>query len=144
MDKPSSSRRTTARAAIAVATLVVLGAGTYLVLDAFAVAVLLAVALYAVGRGAALQLKAARFAGWLQLLLGLGLFGQVAEHVLHGSTTVALAMMARSPKSWETSFTYGVSPQPVQAPENSNSGWSSCEFLMVFGFIAVRSISGSL
>lgn len=65
-------------------------------LDMFADAAVYAVALYAVGRGAALQLKAARFAGWLQLLLGLGLFGQVAEHVLHGSTTVALAMMGVS------------------------------------------------
>lgn len=65
-------------------------------LDMFADAAVYAVALYAVGHGAALQLKAARFAGWLQLLLGLGLFGQVAEHVLHGSTTVALAMMGVS------------------------------------------------
>ena len=37
MDKPDSSRRTTVRAALAVATLLVLGLGTYLVLDAFAV-----------------------------------------------------------------------------------------------------------
>lgn len=65
-------------------------------LDMFADAAVYAVALYAVGRGAALQLKAARFAGWLQLLLGLGLFGQVAEHVIHGSTTVAFAMMGVS------------------------------------------------
>jgi hypothetical protein len=31
-------------------------------------------------------------------------------------------MVARSPKSWVSSFRYGVSPQPLQAPENSNSG----------------------
>jgi hypothetical protein len=65
-------------------------------LDMFADAAVYALALYAVGRGAALQLKAARFAGWLQLLLGLGLFGQVAEHVMHGSATVALAMVGVS------------------------------------------------
>src|SRR5512143_42904 len=34
-------------------------------------------------------------------------------------------MTERSPKSWVTSFTYGVSPQPAQAPENSNSGSKS-------------------
>ena len=36
--------------------------------------------------------------------------------------TAALAISERSPKSWESSLRYGVSPQPVQAPENSNSG----------------------
>ena len=35
---------------------------------------------------------------------------------------VALAMIMRSPKSWVMSLTYGVSPQPAQAPENSSSG----------------------
>lgn len=65
-------------------------------LDMFADAAVYAVALYAVGRGAALQLKAARFAGVLQLLLGLGLFGQVADHVLYGSETLAGAMMGVS------------------------------------------------
>ncbi|MBS0344883.1 MAG: cation transporter [Proteobacteria bacterium] len=65
-------------------------------LDMFADAAVYAVALYAVGRGAALQLKAARFAGVLQLLLGLGLFVQVADHVLYGSETLAGAMMGVS------------------------------------------------
>ena len=40
---------------------------------------------------------------------------------------MALAMMARSPNSWLISLTYGVSPQPAQAPENSNSGWRNCD-----------------
>ena len=31
-------------------------------------------------------------------------------------------MDARPPNSWDSSFRYGVSPQPEQAPENSNSG----------------------
>ena len=34
---------------------------------------------------------------------------------------------ARSPKSWVSSLTYGVSPQPAQAPENSKSGCRNCE-----------------
>ena len=36
---------------------------------------------------------------------------------------VALAMTMRDPKSWVSSRTYGVSPQPSQAPENSISGF---------------------
>ena len=36
---------------------------------------------------------------------------------------MALAMTMRSPKSWVISLTYGVSPQPAHAPENSNSGF---------------------
>jgi hypothetical protein len=35
---------------------------------------------------------------------------------------VAFAMTARSPKSWVRSLTYGVSPHPEQAPENSKRG----------------------
>ena len=35
---------------------------------------------------------------------------------------VALATTMRSPNSWVNSLTYGVSPQPAQAPENSNKG----------------------
>src|SRR5215210_1904889 len=55
---------------------------------------------------------------------------------------VAFAMMERSPNNWETNFTYGVSPQPAQAPLNSNNGRSSCEFLIVEGLINFRSRSG--
>ena len=46
---------------------------------------------------------------------------------------VALATIMRSPNSWVTSFTYGVSPQPAQAPENSKSGFLSWASLMVLG-----------
>src|SRR6266496_4505775 len=42
---------------------------------------------------------------------------------------VALAIIARSPNNWLSSFRYGVSPQPAQAPENSNSGSRSWTFL---------------
>src|SRR6266496_2544778 len=55
---------------------------------------------------------------------------------------VAFAIMARSPKSCETNFTYGVSPQPAHAPLNSNNGRSNCEFLIVDGLINFRSRSG--
>ena len=36
---------------------------------------------------------------------------------------VALATTMRSPNIWVTTLTYGVSPQPAHAPENSKSGW---------------------
>src|SRR5215207_6532575 len=51
-------------------------------------------------------------------------------------------MMERSPNNCETSLTYGVSPQPAQAPLNSNKGRSNCEFLIVEGLINFRSKSG--
>src|SRR5512139_1857779 len=50
--------------------------------------------------------------------------------------------MARSPNSCDISLRYGVSPQPEQAPENSNSGRSSWEFLIVEGLMSLRSRSG--
>ena len=65
-------------------------------LDMFADAAVYGVALYAVGHGAARQLRAAHLAGWLQLALGIGLFGRVIQHVLQGSATVASAMMGIS------------------------------------------------
>lgn len=65
-------------------------------LDMFADAAVYGVALYAVGRGTALQLRAAHLAGWLQLVLGIGLFGRVIHHVLYGSATLATAMMGIS------------------------------------------------
>src|SRR5437588_11867912 len=43
---------------------------------------------------------------------------------------MALATIMRSPKSCVASLMYGVSPQPEHAPENSNNGRASCEFLM--------------
>src|SRR5690349_5477172 len=52
-------------------------------------------------------------------------------------------MIDRSPNSCETSLTYGVSPQPAHAPENSNSGIMSCEFLIDPRLMLVRLPSGS-
>src|SRR5215470_18497652 len=55
---------------------------------------------------------------------------------------VALAINARSPKSCESSLRYGVSPQPEQAPENSNKGSCTCCWRIVVGLILRRSSSG--
>src|SRR6266498_1249059 len=55
---------------------------------------------------------------------------------------VALAITARSPNNCVISLMYGVSPQPEQAPENSNSGCSSCESLTRLRLSAARSVSG--
>ena len=49
---------------------------------------------------------------------------------------MALPITARSPKSWLINFRYGVSPQPAQAPENSNRGCNNCEPLTVSIFAA--------
>ena len=57
---------------------------------------------------------------------------------------MALATVSRSPNSWDNSLTYGVSPQPAQAPENSNRGSSSCEPLIVATSTRARSISGNV
>src|SRR6266498_4864838 len=57
---------------------------------------------------------------------------------------VALAIRARSPKSWETSFKYGVSPHPAHAPENSKSGGSSWLSLTEVKLSILRSGSGSV
>ena len=46
---------------------------------------------------------------------------------------MALATIIRSPNIWVTSLMYGVSPQPAQAPENSNSGRFSWLPLTVAG-----------
>ena len=62
-------------------------------LDMFADAAVYGVALYAVGRGAAMQLRAARLAGMLQLVLALGLLAEVARRLLHGSEPQSVLMM---------------------------------------------------
>lgn len=62
-------------------------------LDMFADAAVYGAALYAVGRGALAQLKAARLAGLLQLVLALGLFAQVGVHVVEGAEPLGLPMM---------------------------------------------------
>ena len=55
---------------------------------------------------------------------------------------MALATIIRSPKSWETSLRYGVSPQPLQASENSNSGSRTWAPLTVSWAIRLRSSGG--
>jgi len=55
---------------------------------------------------------------------------------------VAFATIVRSPKSWVTSRTYGVSPHPAHAPENSKRGWSICDPFTVSVRTLERSSSG--
>src|SRR5678810_163569 len=56
---------------------------------------------------------------------------------------VAFATSSRSPNNWLSNFTYGVSPHPAHAPENSNSGCSNCTSFTIDGFRSFRPISGS-
>ena len=55
---------------------------------------------------------------------------------------VALACSIRVPKSWLIMRTYGVSPQPAQAPLKANSGCVNCsplgEVLTNLGSVAGR------
>lgn len=62
-------------------------------LDMFADAAVYGVALYAVGRAASLQLRAARLAGVVQLLLALGALAEVGRRFLFGSEPESLSMM---------------------------------------------------
>ena len=62
-------------------------------LDMFADAAVYGVALYAVGRGAQLQMNAARLAGLLQLLLAIGLLIEVGRRFVFGSEPQSLSMM---------------------------------------------------
>src|SRR5271157_366902 len=57
---------------------------------------------------------------------------------------VALAMIARSPNSCDTSLIYGVSPQPAHALENSNSGRTNWLPFMVSVLKSFASVSGIL
>src|SRR5512140_3051200 len=50
----------------------------------------------------------------------------------------------RSPKYCVISFTYGVSPQPAQAPENSNNGRSNWLSFTWVRLSTRRSVSGIL
>jgi Co/Zn/Cd efflux system component len=54
------------------------------------------VALYAVGRAARLQMRAAQLAGWLQGLLALGLLVEVGRRFFSGSEPQSLMIMAVS------------------------------------------------
>ena len=57
---------------------------------------------------------------------------------------MALATISRSPNSCDRSLTYGVSPQPAQAPENSNSGCRNCVPRTVPKSTRDRSATGSV
>lgn len=68
-------------------------------LDMLADAVVYGLALYAVGRSSAHQLRAARAAGWLQLALGLWALAETGRRMVAGSppenlTMVAIALLA--------------------------------------------------
>jgi len=68
------------------------------------------------------------------------LFSTDEEHVVKASTeTIGRHFIHRL----ESIFS-GVSPQPAQAPENSNNGSSSWEFFTDFRLICVRSTWGTL
>ena len=62
-------------------------------LDMFADAAVYGVALYAVGGAARLKVRAARFAGWLQLALALGALTEVVRRFIYGSEPVSALMM---------------------------------------------------
>lgn len=62
-------------------------------LDMFADAAVYGLALYAVGRSLQLQLRAARVAGVLQMILALGVLLEVVRRALYGSDPISLAMM---------------------------------------------------
>lgn len=63
-------------------------------LDRFADAAVYGVSLYAVGKAASAQARAARFGGYLQLVLALGALAEVARRFLTDSQPEAPAMMA--------------------------------------------------
>lgn len=62
-------------------------------LDMFADAAVYGLALYAVGRAAALKTRAAHVAGWLQLALALGALGEVLRRAVYGSEPESSLMM---------------------------------------------------
>lgn len=63
-------------------------------LDMFADAAVYGVALYAVGRGANLKLRAAHIAGWLQVTLAVGALSEVLRRFIFGSEPVSSLMMS--------------------------------------------------
>lgn len=62
--------------------------------DMFADAAVYGLALYAVGHGVRMQVRAARVAGALQLILAIGVLGEVGRRFLFGSEPESLMMMA--------------------------------------------------
>lgn len=65
-------------------------------LDMLADATVYGVALYAVGRAAALKRRAAHLTGWLQVVLALGVLGEVFRRAVFGSVPEAPTMMGVS------------------------------------------------
>ncbi len=63
-------------------------------LDMFADAAVYGVALYAVGHSVRMKLRAAHFAGWLQVILALGALGEVVRRFLFGSNPDSSLMMS--------------------------------------------------
>ncbi|MGM8228939.1 cation transporter [Cellvibrio sp. ARAG 10.3] len=62
-------------------------------LDMFADAAVYGVSLYAVGKAARRKLKAAHFAGWLQLALALGVLLEVVRRAIYGGEPASTLMM---------------------------------------------------
>jgi len=62
-------------------------------LDMFADAAVYGLSLFAVGRAAAMQTRAAHIAGWLQLVLALGALSEVVRRFVVGSEPVSAVMM---------------------------------------------------
>ena len=62
-------------------------------LDMLADATVYGIALYAVGRSVVLKRRAARLTGWLQVVLALGVLGEVVRRLLFGSAPEASLMM---------------------------------------------------
>jgi len=62
-------------------------------LDMFADAAVYGLALYAVGRAAALKTRAAHLAGWLQMILALGALAEVVRRAVFGSEPESSLMM---------------------------------------------------
>lgn len=63
-------------------------------LDMFADAAVYGLALYVVGRAAALKTRAAHLAGWLQMILALGALSEVIRRFIFGSDPESSLMMA--------------------------------------------------
>lgn len=63
-------------------------------LDMFADAAVYGLALFAVGRSVQMKLRAAHFAGWLQMLLALGALSEVIRRFMFGSEPVSMLMMS--------------------------------------------------
>ncbi len=63
-------------------------------LDMFADAAVYAISLYAVGKASTMKLRAAHLSGWLQLLLAVGAFAEVARRLIFGNEPEPTYMIA--------------------------------------------------